>query len=78
MYGHVNNVVYYSFFDTIINEFEIKHANLNPSNDLNNEYGVYCVSSSCTYLSPLQYPQIVQAGLCVRKIGQSSVVYHVG
>lgn len=96
MYGHVNNMVYYSFFgtfysdclwmfpsmslcaDTVINEYEIKHGNLRPRNDLNNPYGVYCVSSSCTYLAPLHYPQIVEAGLSVERIGNTSVVYHVG
>lgn len=78
MYGHVNNVVYYSFFDTVINEYQIQYANLRPRNDLKNEYGVYCVSSSCTYLAPLHYPQIVEAGLSVEHIGNTSVVYHVG
>ena len=78
MYGHVNNIIYYSYFDTIINEYEIKYAQLNPSNDLKNKYGVYCVSSSCKYLSPIKYPQIVNAGLSVKKIGYSSVVYHIG
>ena len=78
MYGHVNNVIYYSYFDTIINEYEIKFAKLNPRNNLNNEYKVFCVSSSCKYLAPLQYPQIVEAGLCIEKIGYSSIVYNVG
>ena len=78
MYGHVNNVVYYSFFDTIINEFRIKYANSNPTNHLNNEYGAYCVSSSCTYLASFQYPEIVEAALSIEKIGNSSVVYNVG
>eukprot|EP01083_Nonionella_stella_P100262 282522_1 len=78
MYGHVNNIVYYSFFDTIINEYQIKYANLRPDSDDNNAFGGYCVSSSCTYLSPLQYPQIVEVGLSVQKIGNSSVVYNVG
>ena len=78
MYGHVNNVKYYSYFDTIINEYEIKFGNLRPQNHLNNEYGVFCVSSSCTYLKPLEYPQIVEAGLCIEKIGYSSIVYNVG
>ena len=78
MYGHVNNVVYYSYFDSIINEYEMKYGDLDPQNDLNNDYGVYCVSASCTYLSPVAFPQTVEAGLSVERIGNSSVRYNVG
>jgi acyl-CoA thioester hydrolase len=74
VYGHVNNVVYYSYFDTVINEFLIGagldiHAG--PVIGL-------CVESSCQYLQPAAFPDALTAGLKVAHVGRSSVVYEIG
>ncbi|MCW5517884.1 acyl-CoA thioesterase [Muriicola sp. Z0-33] len=75
IYGHVNNVTYYSYFDTAANEYLIKEGRL----DINNAPVVgFVVHSNCSYLSPIAYPDKIEAGLCVKKIGNSSVTYGVG
>ena len=72
-YGHVNNVVYLSWFDTVVNEFLIRSGVLEP------QHGVigFVVETQCRYLSPLAFPQAVEAGLRVKSIGTSSVRYEV-
>eukprot|EP00475_Leptophrys_vorax_P009727 TRINITY_DN16438_c0_g1_i1.p1 TRINITY_DN16438_c0_g1~~TRINITY_DN16438_c0_g1_i1.p1 ORF type:complete len:166 (-),score=42.67 TRINITY_DN16438_c0_g1_i1:105-548(-) len=80
MYGHVNNVVYYSFFDTIVNHFLIRQCGLNPSStefDRNAVIG-FVVESKCKFIAPLEYPDVVYAGLKISKIGSSSVTYSIG
>jgi acyl-CoA thioester hydrolase len=75
VYGHVNNVVYYSYFDTVINHFLIMHAGL----DLHGAAPIgLCAESQCRYLAPLAFPQVVEAGLRVDRLGRSSVRYAVG
>jgi len=71
-YGHVNNVVYYSYFDTVVNLFLIEAGGL----DIHTAPVVgYVVNSGCSYLSPVGYPDQLEAGLRVDKIGNSSVQY---
>ena len=74
VYGHVNNVVYLSWFDTVINDFLIRSGVLDPQHG-----GVvgYVVETQCRYLAPLAFPQVVEAGLRVGRIGTSSVRYEV-
>lgn len=75
IYGHVNNVVYYSWFDTVINEYLIRLGGL----DIRNAPVVgFCVDSGCTYAKSFSFPEIVQAGLRVTKLGNSSVRYEIG
>ena len=75
IYGHVNNVVYYSWFDTVINEYLIRVGGL----DIHNAPVVgFAVDSGCTYTKSSSFPEIVHAGLCVTKLGNSSVRYEVG
>lgn len=75
IYGHVNNVVYYSWFDTVINEYLIRAGGL----DIHNAPVVgFCVDSGCTYKQSFSFPEPVQAGLRVAKLGNSSVRYEVG
>jgi len=71
-YGHVNNVTYYSYFDTAANRFLIEEGGL----DLESAaiIGVV-VNSGCTYKSPLAYPQVLETGLRVDRLGKSSVQY---
>lgn len=75
IYGHVNNVTYYSYFDTAVNRYLIEHGGL----DIHDAPIVgYVVSSNCNYLSGIAYPDEIEAGLRVVKLGNSSVTYGVG
>jgi acyl-CoA thioester hydrolase len=73
-YGHINNVVYYSFFDTVVNTFLIDSGAL----DIGKSPVVgYVVETACNYFAPLSYPQKVLAGLRVAQVGRSSVRYEI-
>jgi acyl-CoA thioester hydrolase len=74
-YGHVNNVVYYSFFDTAVNRYLIEAGAL----DIQHSAVIgLVIETHCNYFAPLEFPQIVEAGLRVAHIGKSSVRYEVG
>lgn len=74
-YGHVNNVVYYSWFDTAVNAHLIEQGAL----DIHaGETIGLVVETQCNYFAPVAFPQTVEAGLRVAKIGSSSVRYEVG
>lgn len=75
LYGHINNVVFYSFFDTVINRFLIDHGGLDISDG--DVIGV-AAESQCTFHAPLSFPDGLEAGLAVSHIGESSVRYRVG
>lgn len=74
VYGHVNNVVYYSFFDTAVNRYLIERGALDPGAG---EVIGLVVETQCNYFSPLSFPQNVQAGLRVAHVGRSSVRYEI-
>jgi len=75
VYGHVNNVVYYSWFDTAVNAYLIEHGAL----DIHAGAVIgLVVQTQCHYFAPLAFPQAVEAGLRVAHIGRSSVRYEVG
>jgi acyl-CoA thioester hydrolase len=74
VYGHVNNVNYYSFFDTAVNRFLIERGVL----DLHNDQVVgFVVETGCSYFSPIVFPDLVHAGIRVAKLGNTSVRYEV-
>lgn len=75
MFGHVNNVNYYSYFDTIVNQFLIERGDFEPQTS--QQVG-FIAKSSCNYLSPVSYPQKLVGALRVDRIGKSSVDYAVG
>jgi len=75
VYGHVNNVVYYSYFDTVINTWLIERAGLDIH--LGAQIGL-CAESHCRFLAPLAFPGVVEAGLRVEHLGKSSVRYGIG
>ena len=75
VYGHVNNVVYYSYFDTVINRFLIAEGGLDIAHGAAIDL---VVSSTCRYHSPLAFPQSIDAGLRVAKLGTSSVHWEIG
>ena len=75
VYGHVNNVVYYSFFDTAVNRYLIQAGALDL--EAGKVIGLV-VETQCNYFAPLSFPQPVEAGLRVAEVGRSSVRYEVG
>ena len=74
-YGHVNNVVYYSWFDTAVNAYLIEAGVLDVAHGAT--IGLV-VETQCNYFAPLAFPQNVEAGIRVAKLGTSSVRYEVG
>ncbi|MDF1483827.1 thioesterase family protein [Ramlibacter sp. H39-3-26] len=75
VYGHVNNVVYYSWFDTAVNAWLIGQGAL----DLHRGGTIgLVVETQCHYFAPLAFPQTVEAGIRVGRVGASSVRYEIG
>lgn len=75
VYGHVNNVVYYSWFDTAVNAYLIEQGVL----DIHAGQTIgLVIETQCNYFAPLAFPQEVQAGIRVARLGTSSVRYEVG
>lgn len=75
VYGHVNNAVYYFYFDTVVNTFLIEKSLLEIG--LSQTIGLV-VETGCQYFAPISFPDIVTAGLRVAKLGNSSVRYEIG
>ena len=74
-YGHVNNIVYYSYFDTAVNRHLIQQGVL----DLTNSESIgLVIESKCTYFSSITFPDTVAVGLKVVHLGNSSVRYQIG
>src|SRR3954452_12497499 len=74
-YGHVNNVVYYSWFDTAVNTYLIEAGVLDIG--ASPTVGVV-IETGCTYFESVSYPETVEAGLAVTKLGRTSVTYALG
>ncbi|MDB5737552.1 MAG: thioesterase superfamily protein [Sphingomonas bacterium] len=74
-YGHINNTVYYGWFDTAVNAWLIEAGLLDIENG--DPIGLV-VETGCRYARPLAFPQKVEVGLVVAKLGGSSVTYHIG
>lgn len=75
IYGHVNNVVYYSYFDTVVNGYLIEENVLDIQGG--QQIGLV-VETQCNYFAPLAFPDVIDAGLRVTRIGTSSVRYEIG
>ena len=74
-YGHINNVVYYSFFDTAVNGYLIEASGV----DIRTIDAVGLVAETrCEFLRELRFPGDVQAGLAIERLGSSSIVYRIG
>ena len=73
-YGHINNVVYYSYFDTVVNTYLIEQGALDI--ETSPVIGLV-VETGCHYFAPLTYPQAVTAALRVAHLGRSSVRYEI-
>ncbi len=74
-YAHVNNVVYYSFFDTVVNEYLVRSGALDI--ERGDVIGLV-VETHCNFFSPIAFPEAICAALRVGHIGSSSVRYDVG
>ena len=75
VYGHVNNVEYYAFFDTVINAWLIEEGGL----DIHRGAVIgLCAESHCAFHAPLAFPETVEAALRVGHLGRSSVRYEIG
>ncbi|WP_395103671.1 acyl-CoA thioesterase [Actinomadura sp. SCN-SB] len=75
LYGHVNNVVHYSLMDTAINEWMIRSAGFDPGTA---EIIGLCVESHCSYKAEVSFPEPIQLGLRIGRLGRSSVRWEVG
>ena len=75
VYGHVNNVVYYSWFDTVVNEFLVTNGVL----DIEHSPVIgLVIETQCNYFASVAFPERITAGVRVAKLGNSSVRYEVG
>ena len=75
VYGHVNNSVYYFYFDTVVNKWLIENGLLEVGKS---ETIGLVVGTSCDYFAPISFPDNVVAGLRAAKVGSSSVTYEIG
>ena len=75
VYGHVNNVEYYSYFDTAINTYLIQAGGLDIHRG---EVIGVCAESHCKFMGELAFPETLEAGVCVEHLGNSSVRYGIG
>jgi acyl-CoA thioester hydrolase len=75
VYGHVNNVVFYSYFDTAVNQYLIESGALDI---LSGGAIGLVVHSECDYFAPLSFPGVVEAGVRIARLGSSSVEYEIG
>ncbi|TDT96668.1 MULTISPECIES: acyl-CoA thioesterase [Azorhizobium] len=75
VYGHVNNVVYYAYFDTVVAEYLMRTDGVNPHESA--AIGLV-VETRCSYFQSLTFPETVEAGLRVVKLGNTSVRYEIG
>ena len=74
LYGHVNNVVYYSYFDTVANRFLIEQAGL----DIHHGQTIgLVVDSGCSYFAPVAFPERLRGALRIAHLGRSSVRYEI-
>ena len=74
LYGHVNNAVYYHYFDTVVNCYLMDEGGLNIFED---DIIAFIVSSGCQFLAPVAYPMKLEGGMRVNRLGRSSVEYGV-
>ena len=74
-YGHVNNTVYYEWFDSAVNAWMVEQGLLDIANG---DPIALVVETRCTYISPLEFPQPIEIGLAVFELGRSSIRYRIG
>ena len=75
VYGHMNNTIHYQLFDTAVHEYLLKQGILNSESG---STVFLVVETGCKYFSELAFPDVISAGVKVRKLGSSSVTYDIG
>ncbi len=75
VFGHVNNVVYYSWFDTAVTAWLVESGFLDPARS---EVVGLVVETGCTYFESVAFPEVVEAAIAVERLGTSSVTYRIG
>ena len=75
VYGHVNNVIYYSWFDTAVNGWLVEQGLVDIQNG---DPIALVVETRCSYFAPLEFPRDVEVGFAVAELGRSSVRYRIG
>jgi acyl-CoA thioester hydrolase len=75
IYGHVNNVIYYSWFDTAVNGWLMDQGLLDPANS---PVIALVVETGCAYFESVSFPDMVEIGLGLERLGRSSVTYRLG
>jgi len=75
VYQHINNVIYYEFFDTVINAYLIESGGLDYTQG---ESVGFAIETHCQFFVPIRFPDVIEARLRVAKLGNSSVRYEVG
>jgi acyl-CoA thioester hydrolase len=75
VYGHVNNTIYYEWFDSVVNAWMVEQGMLDIDGG---DPIALVVETRCTYASPLAFPQPVEIGLAVAELGRSSIRYRIG
>ena len=74
VFGHINNVIYYSLFDSVINRFLINRCGYDP---FKSEVIAISPETRCKFIESLKYPEKIDAGLSTFKIGNSSIIYDI-
>ena len=74
-YAHINNVVYYSYFDTVVSRYLLASGAIDLTSS---EVIGVVVETGCRYLAPISFPDLVTAGLRVTRIGNTSIRYEIG
>lgn len=75
MYSHVNNVVFYAYFDTVIGQYLMAEGGLDYERG---QVVGFAVETHCQFFKPVKFPQVIDAGLRVGKLGNSSARYEIG
>jgi len=75
IYGHVNNAIYYLYFDTVVNRYLVDNGLLVVGES---ETVGLVVDTGCAYFAPISFPDNIVAGLRVAKLGSTSVRYEIG
>jgi acyl-CoA thioester hydrolase len=75
VFGHVNNVVYYTYFDTAVNRQMTDAGLLDPAKS---EIVGLVIETTCTYFESVAFPEKLEVGMAVEKLGRSSVTYRMG
>lgn len=74
-YGHINNMVYYGYFDTVVTDYIVRIGKLDTDRS---PAIAFVVESHCNYERPIAFPTIVECGLRIGRLGNSSIRYEIG